>query len=194
MGRIKIAIVSGIIFSSFGLFMLANFIFSSYSLVYANSRESNSEEFVESTVAIKQDDIACSLSQNYPKDVLRWCGLIEKYALKNGLQPELLAAVIMQESGGDPDAYSSSGAVGLMQVMPRDGIAAGFDCANGPCFANRPSMQELFDPEFNISYGSGILIGLLNRTGDLEAALMSYGPMDTGRSYAEKVLAIMENY
>jgi len=48
------------------------------------------------------------------------------------LPEALIAAVILQESGGDPSAYSSSGAVGLMQVMPRDGIAAEFMCVNGP--------------------------------------------------------------
>ena len=106
----------------------------------------------------------------------------------------LSAAVIWQESGGDPAAYSHSGAVGLMQVMPRDGIAAAFMCPNGPCFANRPAITELEDPEFNISYGVGMLAGLYQRYGDLRQALKAYGPMDVGYSYADTVLGLYQQY
>ena len=37
------------------------------------------------------------------------------------LEPQLLAAVIYQESKFDPDARSASGAVGLMQLLPETG-------------------------------------------------------------------------
>jgi len=107
---------------------------------------------------------------------------------------DLIAAVMLQESGGNPDAYSRSGAVGLMQVMPHDGKAAEFMCINGPCFANRPSMQELFDPQFNIQYGVRMLAGLIQRKGDVREALRAYGPMDAGYTYADKVLTIYQNY
>ena len=136
----------------------------------------------------------CSLSQRYPEKIQRWCDLIQKYAHEHGLEPNLIAAVMLQESGGNPDAYSRSGAVGLMQVMPRDGLAASFQCVNGPCFASRPSMDELFEPEFNISYGVRMLAGLIHRRGDVREGLKSYGPMDVGYGYADKVLAIYENY
>ena len=81
------------------------------------------------------------------------------------LPPNLIAAVILQESGGDATAYSSSGAVGLMQVMPRDGIAASFECINGPCFASRPTIEELQDPRFNIEYGTRMLARFNRQTG-----------------------------
>ena len=81
-----------------------------------------------------------------------------------------------------------------MQVMPRDGIAASFECPNGPCFASRPTIEELQDPDFNIEYGTRMLAGLLGRYGNLREALRAYGPMNSGYSYADKVLAIYENY
>ncbi|MCX7976243.1 MAG: lytic transglycosylase domain-containing protein [Bellilinea sp.] len=138
--------------------------------------------------------IECQLSPRYPQKIQQWCPYIQQAAIQYQLDANLIAAVMLQESGGNPDAYSRSGAVGLMQVMPRDGKAAEFMCVNGPCFANRPSMQELFDPQFNIDYGVRMLAGLIQRKGDVREALKSYGPMDMGYAYADKVLAIYENY
>ena len=137
---------------------------------------------------------ACSLSLRFPDGIRQWCSLIENYAQKYGLQSQLIAAVMLQESGGDPNAYSASGAVGLMQIMPRDGLAADFMCNGRPCFFTRPSMAELFDPEFNISYGARMLAGLIQKYGSVRDALKAYGPSNTGFSYANKVLSIYQNY
>jgi hypothetical protein len=134
----------------------------------------------------------CQVSAGFPHTIRQWCGLITAYANKRGLPPDLIAALIMQESGGNPQAYSRSGAVGLMQVMPRDGLAAGFTCVNGPCFADRPSTSELTDPDYNISYGTKMLANLFGKHGSLREALRSYGPMDVGYSYADKVLGIYQ--
>lgn len=134
----------------------------------------------------------CSLSTAYSESVRQWCGLIEQYAGQNGLDPNLIAAVMTQESGGNAQAYSKDGAVGLLQVMPSDGKAANFMCVNGPCFASRPSSAELYDPEFNISYGTSMLAGLVQRRGSIREALRSYGPMNMGYRYADIVLGIME--
>ena len=136
----------------------------------------------------------CLLNQNYPQSILRWCDFITKYAEQYKLPPNLIAAVMWQESGGKPQAYSKSGAVGLMQVMPRDGIAASFKCVNGPCFSNRPTIAELEDPEFNIEYGASMLARLISRHGNLRAALKAYGPMDVGYTYADKVLHIYHTH
>jgi soluble lytic murein transglycosylase-like protein len=136
----------------------------------------------------------CGLASSYPTAIQQWCHLIVEYADKNALDPNLVAAVMLQESGGDAQAYSSSGAVGLLQVMPRDGIATSFLCPNGPCFASRPSMQELFDPEFNIQYGTRMLSGLQNKYGSIRDALMAYGPANVGYYYADIVLAIFQRY
>ena len=136
----------------------------------------------------------CSINPNYPQSIQQWCDAIERYARENGLDPNLVSAVMLQESAGMPDAYSKSGAVGLLQVMPRDGKASGFMCPNGPCFSSRPSMQELFDPEFNISYGTRMLADLIQHYGDIREALKAYGPKDVGYYYADIILGIMNNH
>ncbi len=136
----------------------------------------------------------CSLSSSYPSSVTQWCSLIDKYAQAQNLDPNLVAAVIFEESGGNPQAYSSSGAVGLMQIMPRDGLAASFTCGSNPCFSSRPSMNELYDPESNISYGTRMLGSLYNKYGNLRDALLAYGPTGMGYSYADIVLGIYDRY
>ncbi len=148
----------------------------------------------EPPAAEADDDGGCGVSSSFPSSVLQWCRQITRAASQHGLNPDLVAAVIVQESGGNPDAYSHSGAVGLMQVMPRDGLAAGFMCVNGPCFASRPSMAELYDPDFNIEYGTRMLAGLISKRGSIRDGLMSYGPGNVGYYYADKVLAIYENH
>jgi hypothetical protein len=141
-----------------------------------------------------QSKQSCRVSNGFPTDILQWCDLITAKAKQTGLDPDLIAALIWQESGGDPLAYSRSGAVGLMQVMPRDGLAAQFTCANGPCFASRPTTAELQNPEFNLDYGTGMLAGLVKHSGSLREALKAYGPMDVGYYYADKVLGIYRQY
>lgn len=111
---------------------------------------------------------------------------------KYNLNPHLLAALIWWESGGNSLAYSEDGAVGLMQVMPRNGLAASAMCINGPCFADRPTIKELEVPEFNINYGSGYLVFRITKGGSLRNGLMGYGPEGVGYSYADKILGLYE--
>ncbi len=81
-----------------------------------------------------------------------------------------------------------------MQVMPRDGLAAAFQCVNGPCFVNRPTIVELQDPEFNVAYGTRMLAGLVGKYQDVREGLKAYGPMDMGYGYADIVLAHFERF
>jgi soluble lytic murein transglycosylase-like protein len=120
--------------------------------------------------------------------------LIERAEQNTGLPASLIASVILQESGGNPSVISSSGAVGLMQVMPCDGIASEFMCVNGPCFASRPNIVELQDPEFNIAYGSQMLADLSAKHGSYREALYKYGPIDMGYRYADIVLKIWSDH
>lgn len=145
-------------------------------------------------VGSNASEAACNVSGLFPNKVLRWCSLITYYAARHELNPDLLAALIWLESGGNEIAYSKSGAVGLMQVMPKDGLASSFMCVNGPCFADRPTITELQDPEFNVAYGTRMLAGLLRRHGSLREALRYYGPMNVGYYYADKVLGIYQRY
>jgi soluble lytic murein transglycosylase-like protein len=137
----------------------------------------------------------CRLSARFPDKVLRWCRPIMAHSRAAELSPDLVAALIWHESGGNPAVYSRSGAVGLMQIMPRDGLAADFKCKNGPCFANRPTSSELESPDVNIRFGTRLLRDLLNHhKGDMREALRAYGPHDVGYSYADTILAVYRQY
>ena len=134
------------------------------------------------------------LSATFPQAIQQWESYILEAAFENALDPNLIAAVMLQESGGDPQAISVSGAVGLMQVMPKDGLAASFICDGSPCFSSRPSMEQLLEPDFNIKYGAGMLSGLISKKGSLREALYHYGPIDVGYGYADKVISIFETF
>lgn len=162
-------------------------------VLLAPTQTALAEAQVEQSLSIENSS-ECSLSTGFPAAVRQWCPQIEAAAQEVGLPAALIASVIVQESGGDPTAYSSSGAVGLMQVMPRDGLAAEFMCVNGPCFASRPTIAELEDPAYNIQYGSQYLAGLVEKFGSYREALYKYGPMDIGYHYADLVLNIWGTY
>ncbi|MCY0878400.1 MAG: lytic transglycosylase domain-containing protein [Firmicutes bacterium] len=55
---------------------------------------------------------------------------IRQAAAATGLSPALLAAVASVESGFDPNAVSSAGAIGLMQLMPETAAALGVNPDN----------------------------------------------------------------
>lgn len=92
--------------------------------------------------------------------ITRYADLIVAAGERYSIDPRVIAAVIWLESRGDPNAVSSAGAVGLMQVVPMLG---------------RPSKQELLDPATNIEWGCKILGGnLYHFEDDLRAALCAY--------------------
>ena len=147
-----------------------------------------------SGIASEHSNQSQSLNSDFPANIQKWKEMIEASASETGLDPNLIAAVMLQESGGDARAFSVSGAVGLMQIMPKDGIAAKFLCGDHPCFINRPTSDELYDPFFNIRYGSNYLADLIELKGSEREALYAYGPIDMGYYYADLVLAIYEDY
>lgn len=193
------AILGSLILASFGYSVMA----SAPVIPIPNAAEQTQQqvegnlgvnEISESNSADQGNDSECKISKKYPENVRQWCDMITKHSIRNNLDPDLIAAMIWQESGGNPTAYSKSGAVGLMQIMPRDGIAKSFMCPNGPCFVNRPSIVELQKPNYNVKYGTNLLAGLINKYGNTREALKFYGPMNVGYYYADKVLGIYNNY
>lgn len=96
--------------------------------------------------------------------------MIEKYADKHSVQPELVAAVIRAESKFRPKAVSHRGAVGLMQLMP--------ETANwiaGELGEENITAEKLKDSEFNIRYGTWYLSALLDEfEGNEVLALAAY--------------------
>ena len=151
---------------------------------------SSDHDRINSKITVSKEQ----LSVKYPQSIQKWLREIEYSADKYELDPNLIAAVMLQESGGQPTVLSISGAVGLMQIMPRDGIASSFICGDNPCFKNRPSTNELLDPNYNIDFGTRLLSGLLKTLGSTRNALKAYGPMDVGFHYADIVLSIYYVY
>ena len=90
---------------------------------------------------------------------------------RNGLDPALVAAVILVESRFDPFAVSSVGARGLMQLMPP---TAQWLLEKDPEPVKiRPA--QLFNPVLNIELGTSYLAQLMGRfDGDLTRALIAY--------------------
>src|SRR4029453_15491073 len=86
-----------------------------------------------------------------PAQIRRWEPLILKAARKHDVDPALIAAVMMTESSGNPEAVSPMGAIGLMQVL------------GGPT-----------DPEANIDLGATMLSSHLRRFGSIDLALAAY--------------------
>jgi soluble lytic murein transglycosylase-like protein len=191
MARTQQAILPGVFLSVLALIIMTSLV---SHINVAQAAEGSGLPQAPATADISSSQADCSLPQSYPASILSWCSLIESAAGKYGLDGRLIAAVMLQESGGNPDAYSKNGAVGLMQIMPKDGLAADFTCNGRPCFAARPSTAELSDPEFNIDYGARMLAGLIERLGTVRDALKSYGPINYGYTYADKVLNIYTNY
>jgi peptidoglycan lytic transglycosylase len=100
---------------------------------------------------------------------LRYEQIVRGHAQHYDLDPALLAAVIYQESKFKADARSSSGAIGLMQLLPAtaEGIAVH---TGGTAFR----VEDLYDPEINIRYGAWYLHHLMQKYGDEETALAAY--------------------
>jgi soluble lytic murein transglycosylase-like protein len=89
---------------------------------------------------------------------------------EQGIELELLQALIATESGFDPDAVSPKGAVGLMQIMPATAQRYGVRADRKVTVA-----KKLADPRTNVRTGARYLRDLIRRyPGRLELALAAY--------------------
>ncbi|MCP1315023.1 MULTISPECIES: lytic transglycosylase domain-containing protein [unclassified Halomonas] len=94
-----------------------------------------------------------------------------------GLPPALVLALIEVESAFKPDAVSSAGAVGLMQIMPFWVAELGLP------------LDDLTDPHRNLRYGCTILAHYLAvENGDFTRALARYNGSLGQTWYPERVL------
>lgn len=98
-----------------------------------------------------------------------------------GVDPALLSAVARAESGYDPSAVSSAGALGLMQIMP--GTAAGLGV-------------DPLDPAQAVDGAARYLAAQLERFGSVELALAAYnaGPGAVARHGGIPPYAETQNY
>jgi soluble lytic murein transglycosylase len=100
---------------------------------------------------------------------LRYEEIIRGHAENYRLEPQLVAAMVYQESKFDADAESASGAVGLMQLLPSTGQGIA-DRTGGDSW----TPADLHNPELNVRYGCWYLRHLLDKYGSEELALAAY--------------------
>lgn len=92
-----------------------------------------------------------------PNDILE---TIESIAKSQGMDPNLVKAMVKAESDFKPKAVSPKGAMGLMQLMPETAESLG--------------VTDPFDPEDNIGGGVKFLKGLMKEFKDPEKAIAAY--------------------
>ena len=119
---------------------------------------------------------------------------IYKEAKRNDIRPELVAAVVQAESRFKPNARSSAGAIGLMQLVPRTGRWMG--------------ARDLTNPQQNIAAGAKYLKYLNERfDGNETKVIAAYNagegnvkrfggvpPFRETRSYVKKVQNFEEEF
>lgn len=110
------------------------------------------------------------------------------------IDPALIKAIIMAESGYNTKAVSKSGAKGLMQLMPQTAQSLG--------------VEDIFNPHQNITGGVQYFKHLVNRfNGDVKLALAAYNagsknvrnyngvpPFRATHSYIKKVIMYYQIY
>jgi hypothetical protein len=124
----------------------------------------------------------------------RYHSLIVKTACRYKVEPAIIKAIIMAESGFDPKAVSKVGARGLMQLMPRTARSLG--------------VEDIFKPAHNIDAGVRYFKYLLDKyDGKIRLALAAYNagsnnvrkyggvpPFKATEFYINKVLKYYEAY
>ncbi|MBT3342348.1 MAG: transglycosylase SLT domain-containing protein [Gemmatimonadetes bacterium] len=134
-------------------------------------------------VAPQQDPVAIERTERYT-------ALIDHHAHRQGLDSDLIKAIICAESGGDRQAVSGSGAIGLMQLMPQT--------------AGDLGIADPFDADASIDGGTRYLRELIDRYGATEIALWAYnagpGAVDRGHlpnetvNYVPRVLRLSKHF
>jgi soluble lytic murein transglycosylase-like protein len=95
-----------------------------------------------------------------PSEVAPYKAMIERSAARWGVDPALIQAVIQHESGGNANATSDAGAMGLMQLMPETARALG--------------VTNPYDPAQSIDAGTHYLSTQLQRFGSVKLAIAAY--------------------
>jgi hypothetical protein len=99
----------------------------------------------------------------------RYAPIIARAAIDHGLEPRIVAGVIVVESSCNPLAVSPVGAIGLMQINQR---------------VWKHSRRELQDPEANIRIGTRILADYIRPRG-VRAGLVRYNGLGTDCTYCD---------
>lgn len=112
----------------------------------------------------------------YPQAFRRW---VERYGRAARVEPELVQALLREESNFNPRARSTAGALGLAQLMPDTAREVAQRLRAGPV-----TPASLLEPRQSIRLGSAYLGGLQRRFGGsvaLAVAGYNAGPGAVGR-------------
>jgi hypothetical protein len=139
-------------------------------------------------------EVTVTLNPDVPNESIPFHGIIVQAAGRYEVDPHLIRAIILAESGYNPNAKSKKGARGLMQLMPSTARALG--------------VEDIYDPEENIDGGVRYFRSLLDRfDGDVRLALAAYNagsrhvrnydgipPFKATQHYVKKVLRFHEKF
>lgn len=156
--------------------------------------------FAAQKQAFPQENFKDALNQAQPGNALTSPKLtddvkqtIEAEALKSGLDPNLVKALIQTESNFNPSATSPVGAQGLMQLMPGTAKDLG--------------VHNPFDPNENIRGGTAYLKQMVSKYQSVPLGLAAYNagpgavdkyqgipPYRETQNYVQRVLQLQKAY
>ena len=152
----------------------------------------NFDQDSESTTQAVAADVNTTKSSGSSGSSSKFSDLINAAAEKYDVDAGLIKAVIKAESNFNPDAVSSSGALGLMQLMPATAKSLGVD--------------DPLDPEQNIFGGTKFLHRLLDKyNNNVTLAIAAYNagpgavdryggipPYSETQTYVKRILNYMK--
>ena len=123
--------------------------------------------FTPSDYTSQTEEIKSSLNKSKLKHILIY---IEALCWEYGVDYEMVKAVIQTESDWNHKAVSTSGAIGLMQVLPSTAMSE-----------FKTPEKDLYDPYVNVTVGIKYLSELNEHFDDMESTLTAYshGPTVT---------------
>jgi soluble lytic murein transglycosylase len=122
---------------------------------------------------------------SYP---LAYWDIVQKKAVKRGLDPYLVLALVRQESLFDPQALSPASAFGLMQLLASTAGREAKRMGLPP-----PETEKLYDPDLNIMLGTQHLKGLLQiYSNNLVKAIAAYNAGKTAVDRWERELSALD--
>lgn len=140
-------------------------------------------------VATRPAALSANAASGWPAGASSYAAAFTAAERRYGLPSGILSAVAHAESNYRPDAVSSAGAIGLMQLMPDTAKALGVDATN---------------PAQAIDGAARLLRGQLDKYGSMQLALAAYNaggpavdryggvpPYPETRNYVQKVMSYM---
>jgi soluble lytic murein transglycosylase-like protein len=110
-------------------------------------------------VPVRRSSWTTAASRAVAAGEFAYAEMVRRIARRHSVEWKLVAAIIASESGGDPDAVSPAGAVGLMQLMPDTADRLGVDP---------------YDPEQNVEGAVRYLARLLSTFKSVDLTLIAY--------------------